>query len=134
MTHGGSKHVSHYNQGTAMPKNHDALDCVADLARMLDYCEARLAQTESVWLDHVAATRTVDGNPATRGTGHGWSAFGGARRGPRRQRGATPSAGRYTGDARRPRGEGGAMNARTTHYTKRAAQRAISWGDKRRPD
>ena len=85
-----------------MPKNHDALDCVADLDRMLDYCEARLAQTESMWLAHVARTRTMDG--------------------------------RYSGSAVRPKGPGGAMNTRTTHFTKKAAQRAISWGDKRRPD
>ena len=117
-----------------MPKNHDALDCVADLDRMLDYCEARLAQTESMWLAHVARTRTMDGNPATRGSGHGWSAFGGQRRGKRRQRGATPSSGRYSGSAARPKGPGGAMNTRRAHYTKNAAQRAISWGDKRRPE
>lgn len=117
-----------------MPEKHDALDCVADLARMLDYCEARLAPSESTWIDHVTRTRTMDGNPATRGSGHGWSAFGGQRRGPRRQRGATPSSGRYSGSAARPRGEGGAMNSKRTHYTKKAAQRAISWGDKRRPE
>ena len=116
-----------------MPKNHDAINCVADLDRWLDMTEARLAQTECAWRAHVARTRTMDGNPATLGSGHGFSDFGGPRR-PQRQRGATPSHGRYTGDAARPRGEGGAMNSKRTHFTKNAAQRAISWGDKRRPD
>lgn len=115
-------------------ENHDALDCVADLERMLDVCEARLAQTERDWIDHVASTWTMDGNPATRGTGHGHSYAGGKRRGKRRQRGATPSAGRYTGSAARPKGKGGAMSTRTAHYSKRAADRAVAWGDKRRPD
>lgn len=133
MTHGGSKHVSLSKPGTAMPKNHDALDCVADLARMLDVVEARLAQTECAWRAHVARTRTMDGNPASRGAGHGFSDFGGPRR-PKRPRNATPSTGRYTGDAARPQGPGGAMNGKRTHYTKKAAQRAISWGNKRRPD
>lgn len=117
-----------------MPKNHDALDCVADLARMLDYCEARLATTDHAWIDHAARTRTMDGNPASRGAGHGFAAFGGQRRGKRRQRNATPSHGRYSGTARRPKGEGGAMNGRTADYTPRAYENAVAWGYKRRRD
>lgn len=117
-----------------MPKNHDALDCVADLARWLDMTEARLAQTECAWRAHVARTRTMDGNPATRGTGHRFSFAGGERRGPRRQRGATPSHGRYSGAARRPKGKGGSMNGRSAEWTPTAAENAVAWGSKRRRD
>jgi len=116
-----------------MPKNRDAIDCVADLDRWLDMTEARLAQTEPMWRDHVARTRTMDGNPATRGSGHGWADFGGQRRGKRRQRGATPSSGRYSGSAARPKGPGGAMNGcRSTSTPKRLAADQ-EWGSARWP-
>jgi len=110
------------------------VECLTDLERMLDFCEARLAQTEFAWIDHAASTLAMDGNPASRGSGHGYATFGGQRRGKRRQRGATPSHGRYTGTARRPKGEGGAMNGRTADYTPRAYDNAVAWGSKRRRD
>jgi len=80
------------------------------------------------------ATVARDGNPLSVGTGHRWSAYGGKRRGKRRCRHATPSHGRYAGTARRPKGEGGAMNGRTADYTPRAYDAAVAWGSKRRRD
>jgi len=108
------------------------IECLDDLDRMLAVCEAIIARTDQEW-SAVTAEAVTDKNPATRGSGHGFSHAGGQRRGQRRQRGATPSSGRYSGSAARPKGPGGAMNGRTSVSTPRRLAADQEWGSARWP-